>query len=57
MNASFDTGASERRAVRRSQQLSEIVALIERGEAAKAADLTRMHLAEFPDDGSIVEPG
>ena len=56
MNDSPLTGAAERRVVRRVHQLAEIVALIEHGEVAKAADLTRLHLADFPSDTSIVEP-
>ena len=55
MNASSDT-AAERREARRMRQLSEIVTLIESDAIAKAADLARLHLAEFPDDASIVEP-
>lgn len=56
MSASSDTAAAERREVRRMRQLSEIVTLIESGAIAKAVDLTHLHLAEFPDDASIVEP-
>lgn len=39
---------------RRRRQLAEIQAEAEGGDELRAADLAREHLAEFPDDASVL---